>query len=602
MEQLLGIVGFEDRGNFVLGEQYEYLNIVSTTDGCYFAKKDNRNVPLTDEDTWKQFSRLGVDGKNIELGINSTHLQWRLEGDTNWTDLIALSSLKGADGKELEIRTDNGYIQTKLTGENWSDLIELESLKGPKGDRGLQGKPLELNINSTHLQWRLEGDTNWTDLVTLSSLKGEDGKELEVRTQDGYIQTRLTGEGWSDLIDLEILKGPKGDRGLQGKPLIVLSNGHYGFWNEDLQDYVDSGVEASTSIDVENVDVNFTESAIRENIQTGEKIPAIFGKLKKWFNDLGVLAWKNKVDYATDIDNLPVIPETQIQSNWDQTDTSKSDFIHNKPVIPAKISDLTNDSELITETSATNKLFTHDTDVNAHNILFSEFKALAKKDKADYQTDIENLPVIPDAQIQSNWEQTDELQKDFIQNKPVIPVKVSDLDNDLSYQTNENVESKILIHDLNVNAHQDIRAQVADMGLNYYDKTEADGRYVQKEPGKGLSDQNFTADYKNLLNFFLTTTTVTSLANVSLSSQTIYANINSNQTLSVSGLPPAGQAVHIYVKNTASSNLTITIPTSGSYINMSAASVSILAGSNIEIDIVYDLNESKYKIVVLEKA
>lgn len=290
MEQLLGIVGFEDRGNFVLGEPYEYLNIVSTTDGCYFAKKENRNVPLTDEDTWKQFSRLGVDGKNIELGINSTHLQWRLEGDTNWTDLIALSSLKGADGKELEIRTDNGYIQTKLTGENWSDLIELESLKGSKGDRGLQGKPL-----------------------------------------------------------------------------VVLNNGHYGYWDEQSEDYVDSGVEASATVDIENAAVNFMESAIRENIQAGEKVPVIFGKLKKWFNDLGALAWKSKVDYDTDIDNLPSIPELQIQSDWDQADNSKKDFILNKPSIPVSTSDLTNDSDFQTSSQTGTQISNHNTSDTAHN-------------------------------------------------------------------------------------------------------------------------------------------------------------------------------------------------------------------------------------------
>ncbi|NBP55176.1 hypothetical protein EBU71_01320 [bacterium] len=36
-------------------------------------------------------------------------------------------------------------------------------------------------------------------------------------------------------------------------------------------------------------------------------------------------------------------------------------------------------------------------------------------------TDLTNKPVIPPAQIPSDWAQTDELQRDFIRNKPAIP-------------------------------------------------------------------------------------------------------------------------------------------------------------------------------------
>ena len=36
-------------------------------------------------------------------------------------------------------------------------------------------------------------------------------------------------------------------------------------------------------------------------------------------------------------------------------------------------------------------------------------------------SDLSNKPTIPDAQIQSDWGQTDNTQKDFIKNKPTIP-------------------------------------------------------------------------------------------------------------------------------------------------------------------------------------
>ena len=76
----------------------------------------------------------GADGKNVMIRSNSTHLQWQLEGDPAWTNLVALSTLRGDPGKELEIRTSGGFIQTRLTGGTWGDLIAITELKGNPAD------------------------------------------------------------------------------------------------------------------------------------------------------------------------------------------------------------------------------------------------------------------------------------------------------------------------------------------------------------------------------------------------------------------------------------------------------------------------------------
>lgn len=101
------------------------------------------------------------------------------------------------------------------------------------------------------------------------------------------------------------LKIPAGKRGQQGKPLIVLPNGHYGYWDEVQGKYVDSGVDAAATVDINNANVTFVEAAERTKIETGELVPTLFGKIRKWFSDLKALAFKDKVDYNTDIDNLP---------------------------------------------------------------------------------------------------------------------------------------------------------------------------------------------------------------------------------------------------------------------------------------------------------
>lgn len=77
--------------------------------------------------------------------------------------------------------------------------------------------------------------------------------------------------------------------------------------------------------------------------------------------------------------------EANVQSDWNQSDNTKDDFIKNKPNIPAgQIQSDWNQSD---------------------------------NTKVDY---IKNKPTIPDAQIQSDWDQTNGSSKDYIKNKPVL--------------------------------------------------------------------------------------------------------------------------------------------------------------------------------------
>lgn len=99
-------------------------------------------------------SLKGEDGKEVDMQVSKTAIQWRLGTDT-WQDLLALSAikgdkgdafvysdftaaqlaaLKGEDGKEVSLMATASYIQWRLGTESWTNLIALSSLKGPKGD------------------------------------------------------------------------------------------------------------------------------------------------------------------------------------------------------------------------------------------------------------------------------------------------------------------------------------------------------------------------------------------------------------------------------------------------------------------------------------
>jgi hypothetical protein len=123
---------------------------------------------------------------------------------------------------------------------------------------------------------------------------------------------------------------------------------------------------------------------------------------------------------------------------------------------------------------------------------------------------------------------------------------------------------------------------------------------VSAVEGMGLSANNLTNEDKALLTFQRASTTVTTLTNVPVTGQIVYANIGSNQSLSVTGTPLPGQPVQVFVLNTAATAYTITLPTTGSYASMSGASKTLPASGYLEISVVYNASTSKYIIKVLE--
>ena len=126
----------------------------------------------TDQGEWDSGRTLGGEpGAKVELQKSATHVQWRYEGDEDWTDLVALSALTGEDGREVELSAD-----------------------------------------ATHILWRLTGG-EWAQLVPLSALKGADGRELGIRVSGGFIQTRLGTDEWANLFDLSLAVGPQGPQG-----------------------------------------------------------------------------------------------------------------------------------------------------------------------------------------------------------------------------------------------------------------------------------------------------------------------------------------------------------------------------------------------------
>lgn len=148
----------------------------------------------------------GADGREVELQKSATHLQWRYVGTVPWTDLVALTEIKGdtgatgatgvagaagaagADGRDVELQKSATHVQWRKTGDlEWIDLIPLADIKGDDGAAGANGtngtngtdgsdgREVELQKSATHIQWRYIGDVSWINLVALTDIKGDTG-------------------------------------------------------------------------------------------------------------------------------------------------------------------------------------------------------------------------------------------------------------------------------------------------------------------------------------------------------------------------------------------------------------------------------------------
>ena len=79
--------------------------------------------------------------------------------------------------------------------------------------------------------------------------------------------------------------------------------------------------------DGSNVTATFTAASTRANIATGEKLSVLFGKIAKWFSDLGSLAFKSTVaksDLASDV-----------QTSLDKADRALQSYTESDPTVPA---------------------------------------------------------------------------------------------------------------------------------------------------------------------------------------------------------------------------------------------------------------------------
>ena len=158
------------------------------------------------------------------------------------------------------------------------------------------------------------------------------------------------------------------------------------------------------------------------------------------------------VDSNGDPSWAPAQSYSQVQSNWNETDSSAVSFIRNKPTIPTKTSDLTNDSNFITASDVPAQVQSDWTESNSSSAAYIAHKPnLATVATSGSYSDLSEKPTIPSGnqllpsatsadegkvltvdstgspewatggsvtQVQSDWTEDDSSEVSYIQHKP----------------------------------------------------------------------------------------------------------------------------------------------------------------------------------------
>ena len=477
-------------------------------------------LPCLDSDVLSQLGRLNhdidlkvdkIEGKGLSTEDFTTALKDKLE-HINWDDIEDRPTIPT---KTSELTNDSGFITTANIPTKTSDLVNDSGFISEETEPQFTSSPAH-GITSQDIEdWNNKSDFSgsYDDLTDKPSIPS---KTSNLVNDSGFVSasdlsTVATTGDYNDLsnkptiptdyvsyLPQELTEDQKGQvrsnigagassfsgdyNDLTNKPTIPsktsdLVNDSGFITTETEPQFTASPAHGITATDITNWDNKSDFSGSYNDLTDKPSIPAPQVN-SDWNSNSGVSQILNKPTLATvatsgdydDLTNKPTIPDpqvqadwtesdstkasyiknkpslpsAQIQSDWNQTNSSEVDYIKNKPTnvsafnndagystfsgsyndltdkpsIPTKTSDLNNDSGFLT--TETDPIFTASP---AHGISAADITAWnGKSDFSGSYNDLTDKPSIPAAQIQSDWNQSDNTALDYIKNKPNIPV------------------------------------------------------------------------------------------------------------------------------------------------------------------------------------
>lgn len=131
-----------------------------------------------------------------------------------------------------------------------------------------------------------------------------------------------------------------------------------------------------------------------------------------------------------------------------------------------------------------------------------------------------------------------------------------------------------------ITSHQDISGKL--------DVTTAASTYATKAAVTTSANGLMISTDKAWLDFMNGSTTSTSAGSVPVTKHMCVLTISANASFAMASTPAAGREIHVIVKNSSTSDRTLTLPTASTYVNMSEASITVPASGYAEVNVISD--------------
>ncbi len=310
-------------------------------------------MPYVDETTGNWFKWDAAAGAFADTGVPATGPQGEVgpKGDTGPQGEKGETGATGATGPQgpagpanvltIGSVTSGKVASATITGEAPNQVLNLVLEKGDKGEQGKQGIQGEQGKQGIQGEIGPQGSPG-ADAPTITGITiRQSDYHLIVTLSDGtsydagYCRGQA-GAGTGDMLvsvydpnnkhqdifayidnAIKDVKVTTDATPTQGSANPVQSGGVY----SALVNKLDKTGDGS------NVTAAFTAASTRANIATGEKLSALFGKIMKWFADLGSLAFKSTVaksDLAQDV-----------QTSLGKADSALQSYTETDPTVPA---------------------------------------------------------------------------------------------------------------------------------------------------------------------------------------------------------------------------------------------------------------------------
>lgn len=300
---------------------------------------------------------------------------------------------------------------TDGTSYTTGSIRGAQGQQGEKGDTGSQGPQ---GIQGIQGETGAKGDTGLTPQLSVGS--------VTTLPAGSSVTVTITGTTDAPILNFGIPKGDPGKDGGVDVDDAISSTSFHPVQNRVIYNAL-QGKADTADIPTKTSDLTNDSGFLTQHQDISGKVDKVTGK--------GL----STNDYTTtEKDKLAGIAagaEVNVQSDWNQSTSTADDYIKNKPAIPTKITDLTDDSDFVSE------------DVIADE--YSSSSTYAVGDYCIYNGQFYRCTTAittAEAWTAAHWTSVN-VADELTDLKGDIPQNVSDLTNDSGYQTASQVATAV---------------------------------------------------------------------------------------------------------------------------------------------------------------